>query len=196
MALGDAILACLTEHPMTGYELAKTFDASIGFFWKADHQQIYRELSRAARPRPYPGPRGGAVRQAQQAGLHPHPRGPGRAAALGRAAKQPGLDQGRSAGAALRARQRRHRAAARRPDGAHGTPPRPLRPLRTHPATSAFRKAPPRPPIPASCCCCGWDFAMSAAWRSGARRRSRRLAAVSNRTNLLPLEDGPRESNK
>lgn len=46
MALGDAILACLTERPMTGYELAKTFDASIGFFWKADHQQIYRELSR------------------------------------------------------------------------------------------------------------------------------------------------------
>ena len=46
MALGDAILACLTERPMTGYELAKTFDASIGFFWKANHQQIYRELSR------------------------------------------------------------------------------------------------------------------------------------------------------
>ena len=46
MALGDAILACLTERPMTGYELAKTFDTSIGFFWKADHQQIYRELSK------------------------------------------------------------------------------------------------------------------------------------------------------
>jgi DNA-binding PadR family transcriptional regulator len=46
MALGDAILVCLTEHPMTGYELAKTFDASIGFFWRADHQQIYRELAR------------------------------------------------------------------------------------------------------------------------------------------------------
>ena len=46
LALGDAILACLTERPMTGYELAKTFDASIGFFWKADHQQIYRELTR------------------------------------------------------------------------------------------------------------------------------------------------------
>ena len=44
MALGDAILACLTEHPMTGYELAKTFDSSIGFFWKADHQA---DLSRA-----------------------------------------------------------------------------------------------------------------------------------------------------
>jgi DNA-binding PadR family transcriptional regulator len=46
VALGEAILVCLTERPMTGYELAKTFDASIGFFWKADHQQIYRELTR------------------------------------------------------------------------------------------------------------------------------------------------------
>jgi DNA-binding PadR family transcriptional regulator len=46
LALGDAILVCLTERPMTGYELAKTFDASIGFFWRADHQQIYRELTR------------------------------------------------------------------------------------------------------------------------------------------------------
>jgi DNA-binding PadR family transcriptional regulator len=46
VALGDAILVCLTERPMTGYELAKTFDSSIGFFWKAEHQQIYRELTR------------------------------------------------------------------------------------------------------------------------------------------------------
>jgi DNA-binding PadR family transcriptional regulator len=46
VALGDAILACLTERPMTGYELAKTFDASIGFYWKANHQQIYRELTK------------------------------------------------------------------------------------------------------------------------------------------------------
>jgi DNA-binding PadR family transcriptional regulator len=46
LALADTILACLTERPMTGYELAKTFDSSIGFFWKADHQQIYRELSK------------------------------------------------------------------------------------------------------------------------------------------------------
>nr|WP_283813424.1 PadR family transcriptional regulator [Bradyrhizobium sp. AUGA SZCCT0177] len=36
----------MTERPMSGYELAKTFDSSIGFFWKADHQQIYRELSK------------------------------------------------------------------------------------------------------------------------------------------------------
>src|SRR3954462_9912438 len=46
VALGCAILACPTERPMTGYELAKTFDNSIGFFWKADHQQIYRELTK------------------------------------------------------------------------------------------------------------------------------------------------------
>src|SRR4030088_633794 len=46
LALGDAILVCLTERPMTGYELAKTFDTSIGFFWRANHQQIYRELTR------------------------------------------------------------------------------------------------------------------------------------------------------
>lgn len=46
MALADAILVCLAEKPMTGYELARSFDASIGFFWRADHQQIYRELAR------------------------------------------------------------------------------------------------------------------------------------------------------
>jgi DNA-binding PadR family transcriptional regulator len=46
MALGDAILVLLTERPLTGYELAKTFDTSIGFFWRADHPQIYRELAR------------------------------------------------------------------------------------------------------------------------------------------------------
>jgi DNA-binding PadR family transcriptional regulator len=46
MALGDAILVCLTDRPMTGSELAKTFDTSVGFFWRADHQQIYRELSK------------------------------------------------------------------------------------------------------------------------------------------------------
>ncbi len=31
---------------MSGYDLAKTFDASIGFFWRASHQQVYRELAR------------------------------------------------------------------------------------------------------------------------------------------------------
>jgi DNA-binding PadR family transcriptional regulator len=44
MALAEAILVCLTDQPMSGYDLARTFDTSIGFFWRADHQQIYREL--------------------------------------------------------------------------------------------------------------------------------------------------------
>lgn len=46
MALSNAILVCLTEKPMTGYDLAKAFEASIGFFWRASHQQIYRELAK------------------------------------------------------------------------------------------------------------------------------------------------------
>lgn len=46
MALGEAILVCLIDRPMSGYDLAKTFDASIGFFWRASHQQVYRELAK------------------------------------------------------------------------------------------------------------------------------------------------------
>jgi DNA-binding PadR family transcriptional regulator len=45
MSLAHAILVCLADEPMTGYELAKRFDSSVGFFWRANHQQIYRELS-------------------------------------------------------------------------------------------------------------------------------------------------------
>lgn len=46
MAIAEAILVCLTDRSMSGYDLAKNFDASIGFFWRASHQQIYRELGR------------------------------------------------------------------------------------------------------------------------------------------------------
>jgi DNA-binding PadR family transcriptional regulator len=44
MALAHAILASLVECPCSGYDLAKRFDGSVGFFWVASHQQIYREL--------------------------------------------------------------------------------------------------------------------------------------------------------
>jgi DNA-binding PadR family transcriptional regulator len=44
MSLAHAILVCVSDEPMTGYELAKRFDSSVGFFWRATHQQIYREL--------------------------------------------------------------------------------------------------------------------------------------------------------
>jgi len=46
MALEHAILVSLAEQSATGYTLARRFDASIGFFWRASHQQIYRTLAR------------------------------------------------------------------------------------------------------------------------------------------------------
>ncbi|QNP67083.1 PadR family transcriptional regulator [Streptomyces genisteinicus] len=46
MALEHAILVSLLEKPGSGYELARRFDRSIGYFWNATHQQIYRVLGR------------------------------------------------------------------------------------------------------------------------------------------------------
>ncbi len=46
MALDHAILVSLSERTASGYDLARRFDASIGFFWPASHQQIYRVLAR------------------------------------------------------------------------------------------------------------------------------------------------------
>jgi DNA-binding PadR family transcriptional regulator len=46
MALSQAILAVLANRPCSGYDLAKQFDGSVGFFWHATHQQIYRELTK------------------------------------------------------------------------------------------------------------------------------------------------------
>ena len=46
MSLPHALLTALIEHPCSGSELAERFDRSIGYFWHATHQQIYRELAR------------------------------------------------------------------------------------------------------------------------------------------------------
>ncbi|MFE5286918.1 PadR family transcriptional regulator [Nocardia sp. NPDC056611] len=46
MALEHALLVSLTERASSGYDLAQRFDKSIGFFWHATHQQIYRVLKR------------------------------------------------------------------------------------------------------------------------------------------------------
>lgn len=46
MSLDHALLVSLLEKPSSGYELARRFDRSIGYFWHASHQQIYRVLSR------------------------------------------------------------------------------------------------------------------------------------------------------
>lgn len=44
MSLSYVLLTSLLEKPSTGFELARRFDRSMGYFWKATHQQIYREL--------------------------------------------------------------------------------------------------------------------------------------------------------
>ena len=46
MSLPHALLTSLLERPCSGLELARRFDRSIGFFWPASHQQIYKELGR------------------------------------------------------------------------------------------------------------------------------------------------------
>ena len=46
MALEHAILVSLLEQPGSGYELTRRFERSIGRFWTATHQQIYRVLAR------------------------------------------------------------------------------------------------------------------------------------------------------
>ena len=48
MSLANAIMTALIEDELTGYELAQRFETSLGFFWHASHQQIYRELKALA----------------------------------------------------------------------------------------------------------------------------------------------------
>ncbi|MCC5857078.1 MAG: PadR family transcriptional regulator [Ectothiorhodospiraceae bacterium] len=49
MSIQHALLTSLLEKPSTGSGLARRFDRSIGHFWRATHQQIYRELGRMVR---------------------------------------------------------------------------------------------------------------------------------------------------
>lgn len=46
MALAHAIMTALLEDELSGYELARSFDTTLGLFWRASHQQIYRELKK------------------------------------------------------------------------------------------------------------------------------------------------------
>ena len=46
VALDHALLVALREQPASGLDLAKRFSRSIGYFWHATHQQIYRTLAR------------------------------------------------------------------------------------------------------------------------------------------------------
>ena len=44
--LGCALLGLLARSPPTGYDLAKRMERPVGYFWTANHSQIYPELSR------------------------------------------------------------------------------------------------------------------------------------------------------
>ena len=48
MALSQAIMTALIDDDMSGIDLAKSFEASLGLFWRASHQQIYQELHKLA----------------------------------------------------------------------------------------------------------------------------------------------------
>jgi DNA-binding PadR family transcriptional regulator len=45
MSLKHGLLGLLNYGSMTGYELDKTFNDSLGFFWQGKTSQIYRELN-------------------------------------------------------------------------------------------------------------------------------------------------------
>lgn len=45
MSLKHAILSLLLESDKTGYDLNKSFQGSIAYYWSASHQQIYKTLA-------------------------------------------------------------------------------------------------------------------------------------------------------
>ncbi|MDD1795941.1 PadR family transcriptional regulator [Enterovibrio makurazakiensis] len=48
MSLPHVILTVLNHRDATGYDITKEFSHAIGHFWKASHQQVYRELNKLA----------------------------------------------------------------------------------------------------------------------------------------------------
>lgn len=48
MALAQAIMTSLIDADLSGSELARDFEKSMGFFWQSTHQQIYQELRKLA----------------------------------------------------------------------------------------------------------------------------------------------------
>jgi PadR family transcriptional regulator AphA len=46
MALRHVVLTVLARGGLSGYEITKNFEAVYSHFWRASHQQVYRELAR------------------------------------------------------------------------------------------------------------------------------------------------------
>src|SRR3954469_8607745 len=45
MSLRHVLLTMLLEKPASGYDLTRTFEQQLRYFWQATHQQVYRELA-------------------------------------------------------------------------------------------------------------------------------------------------------
>jgi PadR family transcriptional regulator AphA len=45
MSLRYVLLTMLLEKPASGYDLTRTFEQQLRYFWQATHQQVYRELA-------------------------------------------------------------------------------------------------------------------------------------------------------
>ena len=126
MALEHALLVALDEQPASGLDLAKRFERSIGFFWHATHQQIYRVLARMEADGWVTRTDGRPERPARQEGVRRHAGRRRRAGRLARRAdahgaaaqRAGGQDAGRGRGrpggrAGRRTRQPRRRTSAR-----------------------------------------------------------------------------------
>ncbi len=72
--LRNALLGLLAKRPMSGYDLTKQFDLSVGHSWSARHSQIYPELARLTeagliQPTGENGARGRKTYELTEAGL-------------------------------------------------------------------------------------------------------------------------------
>ncbi len=48
MSLRHVILTALAESPASGYDIAKSFEQTMRFYWSAKHQQVYRDIKALA----------------------------------------------------------------------------------------------------------------------------------------------------
>jgi len=180
VALGDAILHVYGTSD-DGLRARQDFDASIGFFWKADHSRSTRTdaaarpaTSRAAKWCSQASPTSWSTHLTRRAG----PR-----CGTGPRGERAGIDQGRSAGTALRARQRRHQPL-RTDLMARLNTTRPLVPLRTHPR-QAVPAGTATPADLASCSGCAWRSPRAGGGgvvRRGARRPVGAVAGAARTT--------------
>ena len=191
MSLPHAILTALLEKPSSGLELTRRFDRSIGYFWSATHQQIYRELGKleagdtSARCPP-------SSRPAGRRRVRGPARGPRGAGPLDRRGPGPEAATRPAAAAAARRGGRRHR---RHRD-------RPAPPSRAAPAAvgrvrgDRGARFPARPRHRRRTGCGTWSCARASTWRpsgpSGSPTHCRSSRDCPTKRRERPVRGGTR----